>query len=276
MRMKHKRKILIILLSAVLFLTCETDPLTGESNFYLFSDSELFAMSFEQYDEFLKENKDKVLPDSHSDTKMVREIGNNIKEAAEKWYANIPGASLKGYAWEYNVIQEDTINAWCMPGGKIVVYTGILPVTENKDALATVMGHEVAHALLNHGKQRLSWSYVQQIGGALLLMALGGTSEDIQNLFLIAYGLGTNLGFMLPFSRGNESQADEYGLYLMAIAGYNPEKSTGFWERMAANGSSGPEFLSTHPSHDTRIKDLEGLIPKAIGKTIEINGYYGY
>jgi predicted Zn-dependent protease len=268
--MKHKRIILFILLSAVLFLTCETDPLTGESNFYLFSDSELFAMAFEQYAEFLEENKSKVLPANDPKTENVRKIGDNIRKAAEKWYTTIPGASLNGYAWEYNVIEEKTINAWCMPGGKIVVYTGILPVTENDDALATVMGHEVAHALLNHGKQRLSWGYLQQIGGALLLWALGGTSEDTQNLFLIAYGLSTNLGFMLPFSRGNESQADEYGLYLMAIAGYTPEESTGFWERMAKQGSSGPEFLSTHPSHETRISDLKNLIPIAKAKADQI------
>jgi len=286
MRMKHKRKLLVILLSAVLsavfFLTCETNPLTGETNFTLYSNPDLFTMSFQQYDEFLSENADKVLPDTDSRTSNVRETGNNIRKAAEKWYTYIPGASLKGYEWEYNVIEEKTINAWCLPGGKIVVYTGILPLFNNiedddnsginESMLATVMGHEVAHALLNHGNQRISWGYVQQLIAELGTVALEGfgATEDTQNLFLLAYGLGTNLGVMLPFSRMNESQADEYGLYLMAIAGYDPEQSVPFWERMAAKSGATIEFLSTHPSPETRIEDLKKLIPKAKDKANEI------
>jgi len=269
--MKHKRKILIILLSAVFFLTCETNPLTGETNFYLFSNSELFAMSEEAYREFLAENPPIT---GTADAVMVKRVGDNIRDAAIKWYTKENNLNyLKEYIWEYHLVASEQVNAWCMPGGRIVVYQGLLPVTQNEDALATVMGHEVAHALLDHGKQRVSWGYVQQLGAELgmsVIELLLGPSEDTQKLFLLAYGLGTNLGLMLPFSRANESEADEYGLYLMAIAGYKPEKSTEFWERMAAGGSSGPEFLSTHPSHETRINDLKGLIPKAQAKAIEV------
>jgi predicted Zn-dependent protease len=279
--MKHKRIILIILLSAVLFLTCETDPLTGESNFYLFSDAELFAMSFEQYAEVIAKAKEegKVLPNNDTRTMKVRNIGEKIQKAADHWYKS-PDINqpkyLDNYKWEYNVIDEDTINAWCMPGGKIVVYTGILPlfynVENNADSginesmLATVMGHEVAHALLNHGKQRLSWSYVQLFGAQLLLWALGGTSQDAQNLFLAAYAIGTNVGLMLPFSRENESEADKYGLYLMAIADYDPDQSVPFWQRMA-KGREGnnkiEEMLSTHPLPSTRIDNLNNLKKEA-------------
>jgi predicted Zn-dependent protease len=275
--MKHKRIILIILLSAVLFLTCETDPLTGETNFYLFSDAEIFAMSFEQYKEFLDENKEKIITGT-DEAKMVKEMGERIQKAAEKWYISIGQPNyLKDYKWEYNLIKDNQVNAWCMPGGKIVVYTGILPVTENKtspekskDALATVMGHEVAHALLNHGKQRLSWSYVQMFGAELLLWALGGTSEGAQSLFLAAYAIGTNVGLMLPFSRENESQADEYGLYLMAIADYNPDESVPFWQRMEALSGGSIEFLSTHPDPKTRQGKLAELIPIAKARAAQI------
>ena len=270
--MKDKKKLLIILLSILFLFTCETNPLTGETTLALMSDKELFAMSDQQYREFLSENK--VITGT-DDARMVERLGKKIREAAEKWYASQGDSNaLKNYQWEYNLVDDKQVNAWCMPGGKIVVYTGILPVTQNEDALATVMGHEVAHALLNHGKQRVSAGYLQQLGGVLGATLLGlafGASEQTQELFLLAYGVGTNVGLMLPYSRELESQADEYGLYLMAIAGYNPEASVPFWKRMAAQGSSVPEFLSTHPSPSTRIKDLEKWIPEAKQKAAELN-----
>jgi len=270
--MKDKKKLLIILLCILLFLTCETNPLTKETTLALMSDKELFAMSFQQYNEFLSEN---TVINGTPKAIMVKSIGENIKTAAEKWYASKGNLKyLNDYAWEYNLVDSKEVNAWCMPGGKIVVYTGILPITQNEDALATVMGHEVAHALLNHGKQRVSAGYLQQLGGALGATLLGlafGASEQTQELFLLAYGVGTNLGVMLPYSRKHESEADHYGLILMAIAGYDPEESIPFWQRMAAMGSSGPEFLSTHPSHETRINDLKKSIPEAKKIAAELN-----
>jgi predicted Zn-dependent protease len=197
---------------------------------------------------------------------MVKRLGDKISTAAQKWYESIGEPNyLSDYRWEYHLIKDEQVNAWCMPGGKIVVYTGIIPVAGNEDALAVVMGHEVAHALLNHGRQRVSVNLLTQAGltVAALGVALSGADQDTQALFLGALGLGASLGVALPFSRDNESEADEYGLYLMAIAGYNPEASVPFWENMDRIGKSGPEFLSTHPASDTRAKNLRKLIPDA-------------
>ncbi|PZQ86168.1 MAG: peptidase M48, partial [Flavobacterium johnsoniae] len=157
------------------------------------------------------------------------------------------------------------VNAWCMPGGKIVFYTGILPITKDETGMAVVMGHEVAHALLNHGQQRMSADVLQQLGSVGVGAAVGNQSESIQKIAMQAYGVGTQYGVTLPFSRSHESEADKVGLTLMAIAGYNPEQSVAFWERMAANsgGNAPPEFMSTHPSNATRIANLKALIPQA-------------
>jgi len=264
MKTQRKRKLLIILASVLFFFTCETNPLTHKTTMAFISDDELFTMSFQQYNEFLSENN--VITGTN-EAVMVETVGENIKRAAEKWYAGEGKAGyLRNYEWEYHLVDSKEVNAWCMPGGKIVVYSGILPVTLNEDALATVMGHEVAHALLNHGKQRYSAGILQQLGalGVSIAGSILGLSSDSQDLFMTIYGVGTTLGGTLPFSRKHESEADEHGLYLMAIAGYNPEESVPFWQRMAAQGSGGtPQFLSTHPSPSTRINDLQGLIPKA-------------
>jgi predicted Zn-dependent protease len=271
--MKHIRKpIIIILLSMAALLTCETDPLTGKTTLALVSDSELFAASFDQYAQFLSENK--VITGTN-DAKMVEDMGKKISAAAQRWYTYIGEPNyLKDYRWEYNLVEDDQINAWCLPGGKIVVYTGILPVTENENALATVMGHEVAHALLNHGKQRVSVGFLQQLGlaAAGLAAGLAGADENTQLLFLAALGVGANIAVALPFSRENESEADHYGLILMAIAGYDPEQSVPFWGRMAAQGDRIPEFLSTHPDPTTRIKDLrDKSIPEAKRKAAKLH-----
>jgi predicted Zn-dependent protease len=162
-------------------------------------------------------------------------------------------------------VEENTVNAWCMPGGKVVVYTGLLPVALNDDGLAVVMGHEIAHAIANHGNERMSQGLAAQAGGVALSVALSNKSPETQNLFLKAYGVGANVGAMLPFSRLHESEADEMGLILMAMAGYNPDEAIKFWERMdkATQGQAPPEFLSTHPAHSTRIQNLKKAIPKA-------------
>jgi len=197
---------------------------------------------------------------------MVERLGKNIKAAAEKWLASENKSYyLDSYVWEYNLVVDDQINAWCMPGGKIVVYTGILPVTQNEDALATVMGHEVAHALHNHGNRRVSMSLLLQLGlvGASLTTQALGASKEAQALVLGGLNMASTLGVVLPFSRDNESEADKTGLYLMAIAGYSPEESVPFWQRMAKLGGGTPEFLSTHPSSDNRQKALQHYIPEA-------------
>jgi predicted Zn-dependent protease len=270
--MKEIRKLLIILSCVAFFFTCETNPLTGETTLAFMSDSELFALSFQQYEEFLSENK---VIEGTADAEMVERIGEDIRKAAEKWYKSEGNSHyLKNYKWEYHLVDSKEVNAWCMPGGKIVVYKGILPVTQNKDALATVMGHEVAHALLNHGKQRVSAGILQELGaiGVSLTLASLGASDDSQQLFLTLFGVGSTLFGTLPFSRQHESEADHYGLILMAIAGYNPDASVPFWERMDELGGSVPEFLSTHPSPSTRINDLrDKSIPEAKNKAIELN-----
>jgi predicted Zn-dependent protease len=259
--MKERKFLLLSLLCMMLLVTCVTNPLTGKNTMAFMSNRELFASSFQQYSQFISENK---VVTGTADARMVERIGGDIRKAAERWLTSEgQSAYLKDYKWEYHLVDSKEINAWCMPGGKIVVYSGILPYTKTQDGLATVMGHEVAHALLNHGQQRVSAGVLQQIGAIGVSILTAGASEKSQALFMTAYGVGSTLFGTLPFSRKHESEADHYGLVLMAIAGYNPNASVQFWERMAAMGSGGPEFLSTHPSDTTRIKDLKKSIPEA-------------
>jgi predicted Zn-dependent protease len=257
-----KKFILPIALLCLAITACITNPLTGKNTIALVDNTELFASSFEQYDEFLSEHK--VITGT-PEARLVEQVGRRIKEAAEKWLASDGRADyLKDYQWEYHLVQDDEVNAWCMPGGKIVVYSGILPVTQTESALATVMGHEVAHALLNHGQQRTSAGVLQELGGVGVSILTGSKSEEGQQLAMTVYGAGSQLFGTLPFSRKHESEADHYGLILMAIAGYDPNEAVPFWQRMASMGGGGtPEFLSTHPSDSTRIKQIEGWIPEA-------------
>jgi predicted Zn-dependent protease len=265
--MRKKKLLLLILLCTVLFVTCVSNPLTGKYTMALVGNKDLFASSFQQYNKFISENK--VITGTE-DAIMVERIGGDIRKAAEKWLASEGKSSyLRDYKWEYHLVDSKEINAWCMPGGKIVVYSGILPITKTEDGLATVMGHEVAHALLNHGQQRVSANILQQIGAVSVAIALSGKSEKSQALLLTAYGVGSTLFGTLPFSRKHESEADHYGLILMTIAGYNPEESVPFWQRMSARGGT-PEFLSTHPSNTTRIKDLRKSIPEAKKKAAKL------
>jgi len=178
---------------------------------------------------------------------------------------------LNGYQWEYKLIENKEVNAWCMPGGKIVVYTGILPITKNEAGLATVMGHEVSHALANHGAQRMSAAQLQQIGAVGVAVATGSQSAEKQQMWQQYYGIGSQVGVMLPFSRSHETEADKIGLTLMAIAGYNPEQAIFFWERMSASssGAKPPEMLSTHPADATRIANLKRLIPEAKAEALK-------
>jgi len=247
----------------VLITACATVPLTNRKQINFIPDSEMLAMSYQQYDAFLKENK---LSKNQSQTQMVKRVGKKIRTAVTHFLADNNYAQLlEGYAWEFNLVEDKLVNAWCMPGGKVVVYTGILPVTRNEAGLAVVMGHEIAHAIAEHGSERMSQELIRQAGGVALSVALKDNPEETRNYWLAAYGLGSEVGVMLPFSRLHESEADHLGLIFMAMAGYNPQEAPKFWERMSkVGGQKPPEFLSTHPSDETRISNLNKWMPEAM------------
>lgn len=259
----RKSVLILSVLLLVLLMACSQNPFTGKSDLNFVSNDQIFPSAFQQYNQFLKENK--VIKGT-ADAQRVVTVGQKIKMAAEK-YLNAKGYQgyLNGYAWEYNLVDSKEVNAWCMPGGKIVVYSGILPITKDEAGLATVMGHEVAHALLNHGAQRMSAAQLQQLGAAGVSVAASGQSTATQEILMQAYGIGSEVGGMLPFSRKHETEADEVGLTLMAIAGYNPDKAIEFWQRMEANSGGGapPEFLSTHPAGATRIAHIKSITANA-------------
>lgn len=258
-------KICKILISSILilFLSCAKNPFTGKSTMALVPNSQIFPSSFQQYNQFLSENK--VIKGT-TDAKRIENIGFKIKTASERWLtANGHAKYLNDYAWEYKLVENKELNAWCMPGGKIVFYTGILPICKDDAGIAAVMGHEVAHALANHGQQRMSAGLLQQLGAVGTQIAIGNKDPETQMLLMQAYGVGTQVGGILPFSRAHESEADMIGLTLMSIAGYDPVNAVNLWQRMAVNsgGNSPAEILSTHPSNETRIKELTALIPQA-------------
>ena len=258
-----KKYVLVGIIALGVLYSCATNPITGKKTINFVSNSQLFPSAFQQYDTFLKENK--VITGT-ADAKKVEAIGIRIKTAAEKYLNYLgQGQYLVDYRWEYKLVDNNEINAWCMPGGKIVIYSGILPVTKDDAGLATVMGHEVSHALADHGAQRMSATQVQQVLGQTLSVAVSGKSQQTQQIIGQAYGLGSQFGAMLPFSRSHETEADKIGLVLMTIAGYNPETSIAFWQRMSAqsSGQAPPEFMSTHPSDATRIANLQAYIPEA-------------
>ncbi|MDB0040637.1 M48 family metallopeptidase [Algibacter sp.] len=258
--MKIKNTFFLIAIVTLVF-ACATNPFTGKKTMALVPNSQLFPTAFAQYSQFLNENK---IVTGTKDSEMITRVGQRIAVAAERWLnANGHQAYLKDYKWEYNLVDDKTVNAWCMPGGKIVFYTGILPIAENEAGIAAIMGHEVAHALANHGQQRMSAGMLQQFGAVAGNIAI--KDEKSRNAFNQYYGVGSQVGVMLPFSRGHETESDQIGVYLMAIAGYNPEEASKLWQRMKANsgGQAPPEFLSTHPSNDTRIANLKAWAPKA-------------
>jgi predicted Zn-dependent protease len=260
------KRLLCFIVIAAQLTACSKNPITGRNQLTFFSESEIQTMASQEYKQFLTTNK--VVGSSVSkDAEMVRRIGTRISTAVTEYYTQKGLQNeLAGYKWEYNLVDSKEVNAWCMPGGKIVVYTGLLPVTQNEAALAVVMGHEIAHALAKHGNERMSQGIIQQLGGVALAVAVANKPAETQNLFMGAYGVGTTYGAMLPFSRNNELEADKYGLYFCAMAGYNPQEAIPLWERMAAasGGNKPPEFASTHPAEATRIQKLKGLMPEAL------------
>ncbi|MEH6771632.1 M48 family metallopeptidase [Maribacter arcticus] len=258
------KKIVLIALVFIGVSACKVNPFTGQKTLNFYPNSQVFPSAFAQYDQFLTENK---VVTGTAEAQMITRVGQRISSAAERWLtANGHPGYLKDYKWEYNLVNDETVNAWCMPGGKIVFYTGILPITQSETGVAVVMGHEVAHALADHGAQRMSAGTLQQIGAVAGNIAI--QDEQKRNIFNQAYGIGSQVGVMLPFSRGHETEADLIGLQIMAIAGYDPYEAAELWKRMKANsgGESPPEFMSTHPSNDTRINNLNAWAPDAVAE----------
>ena len=252
-----------LLITALLFQSCSLVPLTGRRQLSLVSDADMLTASFTQYDQFLKENK---LSTNTAETNMVKGVGRRIQNAVVTYFArNNLSRDLNGFAWEFNLIESKEVNAWCMPGGKVVVYSGILPVTQNETGLAVVMGHEIAHAAAKHSNERMSQALLAQLGGQTLAMALQQQPEKTQQIWMGLFGVGVQVGAILPYSRIQESEADHLGLIFMAMAGYNPNGAIEFWQRMSQNaGGSPPEFLSTHPSDENRIRKIQSEIPEAM------------
>ena len=252
-----------LLAALVVASGCSSVPITGRSQLNLLPESEMMGMSLTAYQEFLQQNQ--VLPATDGRAAQVRRIGERLAQAATS-YLNDVGASerVAGFQWEFNTVNDPTVNAWCMPGGKVVVYTGILPVTQDEAGLAVVMGHEIAHAIARHGNERMSQALAIQ-GAGMTLEALTASKPGLtRDLFLQSYGIGSQLG-MLAYSRKHETEADKMGLVFMAMAGYDPRSAPAFWQRMAAQGGAKPpEFLSTHPSDETRVHDLEAYMPEAL------------
>jgi predicted Zn-dependent protease len=254
------KKYITVICIAFLLIECSTVPITGRKRFIPVDDAQVLPTSFAQYKGFLEENqKSKDV----RKTKEIRDVGKRISEAVDKFMrANKMKSDADAYRWEFNLIEDKTINAWCMPGGKVVFYTGILPICENVDGVAAVMGHEVAHAFAKHGQERMRNSQVQKGLGALL--SIGTKDTENAKIWNMAYGLGSNVG-MLKYSREHEAEADKLGLVFMIMAGYNGTEAAEVWVRMSkrAGESKQPGFLSTHPSNESRIQNLKAFLLEA-------------
>ena len=257
------KKVIPILLVVLTLTSCSTVLLTGRRQLNLVSDAELNQMSFAAY----KQLKDSVpLSIDKTNSAMVQRIGNNLKAAVEKiLVANGAENDIQNYEWEYNMFKVNQVNAFAMPGGKIAVYDGILPKTLNESGMAVVVGHEIAHVVAKHSAERLSQQVMAQYGGAILGAAVGGKSAAVQQGIGALYGIGVQAAVLLPYSRKQEYEADMLGLYIMAVAGYNPGDAVAFWERMTADKSeSSSDFMSTHPSDEKRITRLQEELPAAM------------
>lgn len=247
-----------------LIASCAAAPVTERRGLHLVPESEITSMSFQEYSNVLKKSK---LSTDTAKVSMVRRVGQRVAAASEELLEETGrGSDIRNYKWEFNLIEDDkTVNAWCMPGGKVAVYTGLLPIAQDENGLAVVMGHEVAHAIAKHGNERMSQGLLAQFGAIGLSLALAGSPGLTSDIFMQAYGVGAQVGFLLPYSRLHESEADRIGLVLMAKAGYDPRGAVALWQRMNAKGGSRPpEFLSSHPAPESRIRDIESLIPEAM------------
>lgn len=250
-------------LSLLLLIGCSTVPISGRRQVNLYPESTMIEMSLTAYDEFLSEAN--VVGDHNEQAQMIKEVGNKISAAVEEYMASINDSErIEGFNWEFKLVEDETVNAWCMPGGKVVFYTGILPITQDETGVAVVMGHEIAHAVAKHGNERMSQGVVVSGAGMTLDILTSENPGLARELLLQSYGIGTTLG-TLAYSRSHESEADKLGMVFMAMAGYDPAEAADFWQRMSeqSGGESPPELLSTHPSNDRRIKEINEFLPEA-------------
>jgi len=254
-----------ILLWICLLAACSSVPITGRSQLNLVPADSMLSMSFQQYNQFLEQHQRSDDPEK---LRRVRRVGRRIQEAVETYFARRgQSGRLANYDWEFNLIESEEVNAWAMPGGKVVVYTGILPVAQNEAGLAVIMGHEIAHVVARHGNERMSQAMLAQFGSIALSQAMRDQPSQTRQLWMMAYGLGAQVGLILPYSRLHEKEADHLGLVFMAMAGYDPREAVNFWQRMAekkGSGASPPEFLSTHPADQKRIAALRSFMPEAM------------
>ncbi len=260
-----KRKLILLATSIVFLFACSNNSITGRSQLALFPESTLQQQATTQYQSFLNESK-VVSQNTSKDAEMVKRVGTRIAQAITSYYA-VKGLSkeLEGYNWEFNLVDNKEVNAWCMPGGKVVVYTGLLPITQNEAALAIVLGHEITHAVAHHGNERMSQGALAQglqIAGNIFTQ----NKEKANALFNSVFAPGAQVAFLLPNSRKQEYEADHFGLNFAAMAGYNPKEAIPFWQRMSAAGSSNkpPEFLATHPSDENRIAKIQSYMDEAL------------
>jgi predicted Zn-dependent protease len=250
-------------LSLLLLIGCSTVPISGRKQMNLYPESTMISMSLTAYDDFLSQAN--VLGTHDSRARMVEEVGQKIASAVEQYMAEVKQEKrVEGFEWTFNTVDDPTVNAWCMPGGRIVFYTGILPVCEDEAGIAVVMGHEIAHAVARHGNERMSQGVLVYGAGATLDILTQEKPGLTRDILLQSYGIGSTLG-TLAFSRNHESEADKMGMIFMAIAGYDPSVAKDFWQRMSAlGGEKPPELVSTHPSDERRIKDIEDFLPQAM------------
>ncbi len=256
--------LLAVILLQLAFYSCRTVPVSGRRQVAFLPESMLVQMSLTSYNDFLANHR---LSDDPVQTAMIKNVGERIAGSVEDYLREQGMESrIKEFQWEFTLIEEDVANAWAMPGGKIVFYTGILPITRTEAGAAVVMGHEIAHVVARHGNERMSQQLLVQTGGVALAVAMQERPEETRNMFLAAYGLGSTIGVVLPYSRAHEREADRLGLIFMAMAGYNPAEAITFWERMEqlSGGAGPPEFLSTHPSSAARIRDMRNFLPEAM------------
>ncbi len=249
----------------MLLAGCSSVPLTGRKQVLLVSDQEVLSSSLTQYNDYIKTA---TKSSNAKQSAMVTRVGQKIAAATEQYLRqNGLESEVKNFAWEFNLVKDQQLNAFCMPGGKIVVYEGLLGLVSSDDELAVVVGHEVAHAVAKHSNERMSQQLMAQYGAAILGQAVSNRSTAVQQLATSVYGIGAQYGVMLPFSRKHESEADYMGLVFMTMAGYNPDVAVGFWQKMSAGGSgSVPEFMSTHPSDATRIAEIKKWLPEIKAK----------
>lgn len=269
-KIENMKRIVLLCCFSILLIACSTVPITGRSRIAPVDDDQVLPASFAQYKGFLEENKKSK---DVAKTNQIKEVGKKISEAVDRFMRNNKMTKeADAYQWEFNLIEDETVNAWCLPGGKVVFYTGILPICENVDGIAAVMGHEVAHAFAKHGQERMRQGQIQALGGIAVALGTSGKSKETQQIWNTVYGVGTGVG-MLAYSREHEAEADKLGLIFMIMAGYNGEEASEVWVRMSklAGKSNQPEFLSTHPSNESRIKALKEFLPEAIKLAAKFN-----